>query len=400
MQVAVIGGGIVGACTAYFLAAAGHQVVVLERYGNVAQESSFGHGGLVSPGLAAPLASPGAPRRLMAYLSRPESPVIIKPGMRPALWRWLRRWYDECQLERFSRNKQHMQRLVLYSQDLLDRLREHYSLEYEHGRGVLQLFRSAQDWQAAHILLQVLADGGVVHREVDADAARCIEPALSAATPLAGALHFPNDESGNGALFARQMRHICEDLGVQFLFNTEVSSLESLAEGVRLRIGERAFQADAAVLAAGADSLRLLAPLCPGLPLLAVNGFSATVAIRDFDAAPLAVVHDEAYQVSVTRMGRRVRLAGTFELGKDDLALTPSAIRTLVKCGDDWFPDAANYNTASLWCGASRSLPACAPLLGPAAPDVLLNVADGNQGWAMGSGAGKMDLLRKPYRHR
>lgn len=390
MQVAVVGAGVVGVCTAYFLVAQGHQVVLLERYGNVAQEASFGHAGLVSPGLAGPIATPGAPRRLMSWLSRPQTPVVIKSGMRPALWRWLRRWYDECQLERFRGNKARMQRLVSYSQNLLDQLRQDHQLHYEETEGVLQLFRTQQDWQMAQALLEAVAAGGVPVREVDVDAVRMIEPALSAATPLAGALHFPRDESGNCALFTRQMRAICQELGVEFLFETRVESIESSGKGVRLQVNGQEFTADAVVVAAGAGSLPLLSRLAPKLPLLAVNGFSASAPIRDFEEAPLASIHDETYQVAIARMGNRLRVAGTYELGKDDLALSPTALRTLAKCGEDWFPNAANYNTASFWCGASLCLPDGAPVLGQLAPGVFLNIAHGNHGWAMASGAGKI----------
>ena len=390
MQIAVVGAGVVGVCNAYFLAAQGHQVVLLERYGNVAQESSFGHAGLVSPGLAGPIATPGAPRRLMSWLSRPQTPVTIKPGVGPALWRWLRRGYDECQLERFAANKTRMQRLVAYSQSLLDQLRAHYQLHYEESRGVLQLFRSQQDWQMARTLLDAAAAGGVAAREVDIDAARSIEPALSCATPLAGALHFAQDESGNCALFTRQMRAICQDMGVQFMFDARVEALESEGSSVRLAVNGQKFAADAVVLAAGAGSLPLLSRLAPRLPLLAVNGFSASATIRDFDEAPLAAIHDETYQVAISRLGNRLRVAGTYELGKDDLGLSPTAIRTLVKCGEDWFPDAANYNTASFWCGASLCLPDGSPILGRLAPGIYLNIGHGNHGWAMASGAGKI----------
>lgn len=395
MQIVVVGAGVVGVCNAYFLAAQGHQVVVLERYGNVAQETSFGHAGLVSPGLAGPIATPGAPRRLMSWLSRPQTPVTIKPGVRPALWRWLRRWYDECQLERFSANKSRMQRLVGYSQSLLDQLREHYQLHYEETQGVLQLFRTQQDWHMARALLDAAAADGVTAREVDADAVRMIEPALSSATPLAGALHFAEDESGNCALFTRQLRAICQDMGVQFLFDTRVDALHSEGRGVRLQMNGQSFSADALVLAAGAGSLPFLSRLAPKLPLLAVNGFSASAPIRDFDGAPLAAIQDETYQVAISRLGKRLRVAGTYELGKDDMALSQTAIRTLVKCGEDWFPDAANYNTASFWCGASLCLPDGSPLLGQVAPGIWLNVAHGNHGWAMASGAGKIvaDLI-------
>lgn len=391
MQVAVLGAGIVGTCTAYFLAAAGHEVVVLERYGNVAQETSFGHAGLVSPGLAGPMAAPGAPKRLMSWLSRPEAPVFVKSGMQPALWRWLRRWYQECELERFGQNKAHMQRLTRYSQQLLGRLREHYALQYEQSRGVLQLFRTRQDLQAAEIAMKVLADSGIAHRVVDPDAARELEPALSSATPLAGAVLFAEDESGNCALFARQMRSICEDLGVVFHFNRTVEQIVALDGRIGFRMNGDQFSADAMVVAGGADCLSLLRGLIPDVPVYPVKGFSVTAPIRNFDEAPRMAVWDDAYQVAISRLGMRVRISGTCELGRDDLGLSPGPLRTLVKCGDDWFPDASNYNNGNFWCGAAATLPEGVPLLGATRiPNLYINLAHGVQGWAMASGAGKL----------
>jgi D-amino-acid dehydrogenase len=391
MQVAVIGGGVVGVCSAYFLAAAGHQVAVLERYGSVAEETSFANAGLVSPGLAGPIAAPGAPRRLIGWLSRPQAPVFIRPDVRPALWRWLRRWVEECQLDRFRLNKERMQRLAGYSQSILGQLREHHALDYQQTRGILQLIRSPQELQMAGPLLDMLAQCGHPHRQVDPDAVRLIEPALSDSTPLAAAIHFPDDESGNCALFTRQLRSICQDLGVEFHFNSLVDNIAPANNAVSFNVEGRTFAADAVVIAAGVHSAALLRGNGPALPIYPVHGFSATANIKNFDCAPLAAVFDDSYQLAITRMGNRVRVAGTFELGGDDLRLSPPALRTLVKCGNDWFGDAANYNSASFWCGASAMLPEGVPLLGATATrNVFVNIAHGTHGWAMAPGAGKI----------
>ncbi|MDO9216525.1 MAG: FAD-dependent oxidoreductase, partial [Lacisediminimonas sp.] len=248
-----------------------------------------------------------------------------------------------------------------------------------------------QELQLAGPLLDMLAQCGHPHRQIDPDAARLIEPALSDSTPLAAAIHFPNDESGNCALFARQLRSICQDLGVEFHFNSLVDNIAPAANAVGFNIEGRSFSADAVVIAAGVHSAALLRGIGPALPLYPVNGFSATANIKNFDCAPLAAVFDDSYQLAITRMGNRVRVAGTFELGKEDLRLSPPALRTLVKCGNDWFADAANYNSASFWCGACAMLPEGVPLLGAtAARNVFVNIAHGNHGWAMAPGSGKI----------
>ncbi|MDB5763745.1 MAG: D-amino acid dehydrogenase [Herminiimonas sp.] len=396
MQVAVIGGGVIGVCTAYFLAAAGHEVVVIERYGNVAQETSFGNAGIVAPGYVTPWAAPGMPKKILSYLFKPESPVLIKPTMDPVLWRWVRMWLAECELERYRINKERMQRIASYSQHILQQLREHYSLDYEQTTGVLQLFRNQLELQMAQSGIDMLAANGLPHRLVDADEARLIEPALAIHTPLTAGLYLPQDEAGNCPLFTRHLKNIAQTMGVEFHFNSTVDAIEPEHNRVTFRIEERTFRADAVVIAAGVESAQLLEPLGIHIPLYPVKGYSATAFIKNFDQAPLAAVTDESYKVAITRMGSRVRIAGTAELGSRTPDLHKAALRTLVKVGDDWFPDAANYSSATFWCGARPMLPDGPPLLG-ATPvkNVFVNIGHGSAGWAMAAGSGKVlaDLI-------
>lgn len=390
-QIAVIGGGVVGVCTAYFLAVAGHDVVVIERNPNVAQESSFANAGIVAPGYGGPWAAPGMTRRVLGGLFRPESAIAFKPGFDRALWHWLRRWRTECELERFKLNKMRMQRVALYSRDIFTQLREHYQLEYERTQGLLQLFRTPKDIKLAAPALALLAESGVSHKMLDADEARAIEHGLSAHTPFAGALHFPNDEAGNCPLFSKHMKHIASTLGVQFHLATRVSAIQSESRGVVLQVDERRFPADAVVVAAGAESAELLKPLGIDIPLYPVRGYSATAMIKDYEKAPHATVIDEAYKVSITRMGSRIRIAGTAELGVASEALQQRAVRTLSKVADDWFPQAANHGSAKPWSGVYPMLPDGPPLLGTTrVPNVYVNIGHGTEGWAMAAGSGKI----------
>lgn len=396
MQVAVIGGGVIGVCTAYFLAAAGHEVVVVERYGNVAQETSFGNAGVVSPGYVTPWAAPGMPRKILSYLFKSESPVLLKPAMNRELWRWAKLWLRECELDRYRINRTRMQRVATYSRDLLQQLREHYALEYEQTVGVLQLFRSQRDLELAQPMIDLLAQNGLTHRMLNPEEARQVEPALSAQTSMAAALHLPRDESGNCPLFTRQLRHIAESMGVVFHFNSSVSAISSDGRRVSMDIGEHVFSADAVVIAAGIGSMRLLEPLGIRLPLYPVKGYSATAVIKDFEHAPLSALIDETYAVAITRMGNRVRIAGVADLSSRGSELHEAALRTLVKVGDDWFPNAANYHNATYWTGLQPMLPDAVPLLG-ATPvqNVFINIGHGSAGWAMATGSGKIlsDLI-------
>jgi len=388
-QIAVIGGGVIGVCTAYFLAEAGHQVVVIERLGNVAEKASFGNAGIIAPGYVTPWAAPGMPKKLLSSLFKPESPVLLKPTLDRALWRWVRMWLAECELERFRINKTRMHRVALYSRHILQQLRDHHQLAYEQTSGYLQLFRSERDIALAQPALAMLADQGVTHQVVDGEQARAIEPALSTATTLAGGLYLPDDEAGNCPLFTKQLKTIAQGMGVEFHFGSTVSALETQGERIGMRIDERQFSADAVVVAAGIDSARLLAPLGIRVPLYPVKGYSATAAIRNFDEAPQAALIDEAYKVAITRMGSRIRIAGMAELGSVSNDMHEGALRTLFKVAEDWFPDAANYNNASFWSGIRPMLPDGPPVLG-ATPlrNLYVNIGHGSTGWAMAAGCG------------
>jgi D-amino-acid dehydrogenase len=390
-QVAVIGGGVVGVCTAYFLAEAGHEVVVIERHPNVAQEASYASGGIIAPGYVTPWAAPGMPKKLLSHLFRSEAALTLKPTFDRALWGWIRKWLSECDLDRYRINKARMQRVAFYSRDILQQLREHYELDYEQTQGVLQLFRTEQDIKLAQPACELLAESGIAHRMLDAEGAREVEPGLDHHADLAGGLYLPDDESGNCPLFVKRMRQIAQSMGVHFHFTSTVDAIEQESRGVNLRIGDKVFPVDAVVLAAGVDSVALLKPLGIRVPLYPVKGYSATATIRNFEDAPRASVIDESFKVSISRMGNRMRIAGTAELGTRTDELRDSALRTLIKVGNDWFPNAANYNTASFWSGARPSLPDGPPLLG-ATPvrNVYVNIGHGSSGWAMAAGSGKV----------
>lgn len=390
-QVAVIGGGVVGVCTAYFLAQAGHDVVVIERHENVAQEGSFSNAGIVAPGYVTPWAAPGMPGKILSHLLKSESPVILKPTLDRALWRWVRQWLSECELDRYRVNRTRMQRIAFYSHDILRQLSEYYQLDYEQTQGVLQLLRSAKDLKLAEPAIALLAENEVPHQVLDADGARAVEPSLAPDTPLAGAVYLPQDEAGNCPLFAKRLKHIATSIGVQFHFGCTVEAIEAESRGVVLHIDGGRFPADAVVIAAGIESAQLLKPLGIQVPLYPVKGYAATATIKNFDRAPRAALLDEAYKVAITRLGSRIRIAGTAELGSRGTDLQERALRTLTRVGDDWFPDAANYAKANFWCNMRPMLPDGPPLLG-ATPvrNVYLNIGHGSTGWAMAAGSGKV----------
>ena len=391
MHVVVVGAGIIGVTTAYYLRQRGCDVTVIERNNGAAQEASFANAGVIAPAYVAPWAQPGMPAKVLGMLFRPEAPVIFRPTLDGALWRWLRRWFSECDLDRFRINKARMQRVATYSRGELHALRARYAIDYEQQPGFLQLFRTDRELQRTEPARAVLREAGIAHRLLSAAECRALEPALNEHTPLAGGLHLPDDETGNCAYFARRLKEICDRDGVRFRFGGAAGALQVEGGRVRgLRVQEGVLAADAVVVAAGIDSGALLAGAGVGVPLWPVKGYSATVSIARHDLAPLISVMDETYKVAITRLGKRLRIAGTAEIGTRDLVLRTSAQRTLLKVARDWYPGAAAYSSAQFWVGARPMLPDGAPLLGRTPVDNLyVNIGHGSTGWAMACGSAR-----------
>ena len=392
MHVLVIGAGIIGVTTAFELRGRGFEVTVIDRRPGVAQEASYGNAGVISTAYAGPWAQPGMPAKILGYLWRRHSPVIYRPSLAPAQWRWVARWLGECRLHRFRVNKQRMQRLAEYSRAVLHELRSRYSIDYEQAQGWLQLFRTEADVARARPSIEVLAQAGVPHRLLSAEECRALEPALVEGTPLSGGLHLMEEETGNCAYFARRIKDLAADAGVQFRFETPVRRL--VFEGgrfVEAQTSQGTVLADAVVLAAGADGGRLLRGTGIRLPLYPVKGYALTARITRHEYAPMVSVMDEAYKVAITRMGNRLRVAGTAELGNRRLELREAALGTLYKVVRDWFPGAADYVQARPWVGARPMLPDGPPVLGatPVA-NLYLNLGHGSTGWAMACGSARV----------
>jgi D-amino-acid dehydrogenase len=403
MHVLVIGGGIIGVATAYQLNQSGHDVTLVEREADVACLTSKGNAGVIAPGYVTPWAAPGMPLKIVKYMFKSASPVIFRPQFERRQWQWVAHWLKECDLERFRVNKQRMQRIAYYSRDCLTAFREQHPFEYWRTQGYLQLFRTESDQALARPALQILAEAGINHRLIDADECARVEPALrwAAVKPVSG-LYLPDDESGDCAEFARQLRTLCESKGVAFRFNSEVEHLlgsSSGVSGVRLRDAHGStstIDADAIVVAAGIESRELLLPFDIRVPLYPVKGYSATLAIADPDRAPRAAVMDESLKTAITRMGPNVRIAGTAELGDGSLTIREQATRTLLKVMRDWFPDAADLSQASFWAGRRPMTPDGPPLLGKTpVRGLFLNLGHGSTGWAMSMGSAKVvaDLI-------
>jgi D-amino-acid dehydrogenase len=402
MHTIVLGGGIIGVATAFYLRERGCEVTVIERESDVALATSFGNAGVIAPGYVTPWAAPGMPLKILKYLFKPASPLIFRPTPDLAQWRWIARWLRECDLARFRVNKQRMQRVAYYSRECLHEFRGRHPFEYGRSQGYLQLFRTEFDVELAQPALAVLRDAGIEHREVSAAQCAEIEPGLRWArqAPVSG-LYLPDDEAGDCARFTRELRAICEANGVRFRFDTRVTALDvrgRAVHGVHVdsATGSETLVANAVVVAAGVDSADLLAPLGVKVPLYPVKGYSATLPIVDDDKAPRAALMDESLKTAITRFGPNLRVAGTAELGNRQTTLREQALQTLMKVLEDWFPHATAPSSAHFWVGRRPMTPDGAPLLGPSGIDRLwINLGHGSTGWAMSMGSGRVvaDLI-------
>jgi D-amino-acid dehydrogenase len=406
MRVAVIGAGIIGVTSAYELASDGHQVTVFERRSSVAEETSFANAGVIAPGYVTPWAAPGMPAKVLRHLLSRHAPVRLARPFAAGQARWMWRWWRACQAGTFEANRRRMHRLARFSQQRLAALTRDLRLDYEQGNGYLVLLREPKDLTLARGSLKLLAELGVSFHLIDAAKARSVEPGLNPQTPLHAAVHLPQDGVGNCREFAHLLRGEAQRLGADFRFQREVTSLGAGGQPtVRHRRlddaqaqHEEAF--DAIVVCAALGAPALLAPLGCRVPMAPVHGYSITAPMRHVEGhpelGPRAALMDERFKVAISRLGQRVRVAGSAELGGRLDRNSEPAIRTLYKVLDDWFPGSAQLAQVQHWKGARPMLPDGPPVLGASgAPGIWLNLGHGSSGWALSCGSARLvsDML-------
>lgn len=418
MRIAVVGAGIVGVTTAQALLDDGHEVTVFERQGSVATEGSFANAGFVAPGYVTPWAAPGMTAKVLGQLFRRDAAVRLAGIPGPALTAWLWRWWRACSATRYAASRAAMLALARDSQQRTHALALSQGIEHERSRGVLVLLRGDAEVAQTRAGLKVLAELGVNFHLVGPEACRQIEPALEAGTSLKAGIHLPDSESGNCRQFALELKSVLQRCGVQFHFHHAVQSLAAGAD-VKLLVRSTAPSAgggpgepspsrevafDAVVVCAAMGAPALLPTL--RLPVQPVHGYSVTLPVRRHDGypdlAPRAALMDERYKVAITRLGDRVRVAGSAELGGDTEAMRPAALATLYRVLEDWFPAAVRQTgSAQTWKGARPMLPDGPPAIGPTGhPGVWVNTGHGSSGWALACGSARLvaDLIggRKP----
>ncbi|OCA63801.1 D-amino acid dehydrogenase small subunit [Aeromonas piscicola] len=399
MDIVVLGGGVIGVTSAWYLAKAGHHVTLLERRDGVALETSHANAGQISPGYASPWAAPGIPLKAAKWLLQKHAPFTVRPTSDPFQLRWMLKMFANCTPAAYAINKGRMVRLAEYSRDCMKGLRDELALDYE-GRqlGTLQLFRSQAQLDASKRDIEVLEEYGVPYQSLDASGCEGVEPALARVRgKIVGGLRLPGDETGDCFRFTKALAAEAQKLGVEFVFNCAIDEIE-LAQGraVAVRAGEQRFKADAIVCALGSYATGLLRPLGLDLPVYPVKGYSLTLPMTNRDAAPRSTVLDETYKVAITRFDERIRVGGMAELSGFNLALNPKRYDTLAMVVGDLFPEGGDIQQAEFWTGLRPMTPDGTPLVGPSpVPGLWLNTGHGTLGWTMAAGSGQLlaDLI-------
>ncbi|GAA4347864.1 D-amino acid dehydrogenase [Variovorax defluvii] len=393
MKVIVLGGGVIGVTSAYYLARSGAEVTLLDRQQGPAEETSFANAGQVSPGYSTPWAAPGIPLKALKWMFQKHAPLSIRPDGSLFQLQWMAAMLKNCSPERYAVNKERMMRVAEYSRDCLRALRAETGVNYEHRtQGTLQLFRTQAQLDAVARDVAVLEECGVPYQLLDRRELAAFEPALARTGDLlAGGLRLPNDETGDCHLFTRGLAEVARGLGVDFRFGQSVEGL--VTEGGRVagvRVGGELLQADRYVLAFGSYSRDFLAPLGLRIPVYPVKGYSLTVPLVDPALAPQSTVLDESFKVAVTRFDDRIRVGGMAELSGFDLRLNPHRRATLERVVSELFPG-GDLARASFWTGLRPMTPDSTPIVGPTPyANLYLNTGHGTLGWTMACGSGKL----------
>ncbi|CAB3626214.1 D-amino acid dehydrogenase small subunit [Achromobacter marplatensis] len=394
MHVIVLGSGVIGTTTAYYLARQGAKVTVLDRQPAAAQETSYANAGQVSPGYSTPWAAPGIPLKAIKWLFQKHAPLAIRLDGSLYQLKWMAAMLANCSADRYSVNKERMLRLAEYSRDCLRELRAATGIHYEERtRGTLQLFRTEAQLEAARRDIAVLEEVGVPYELLDRNRLVTAEPALARSIhKLAGGLRLPNDETGDCRLFTTRLAEMAAALGVDFRYNQTVSGLNTAGGQITgVRVGSEVLTADRYVAAFGSYTRGFLEPLGLDLPVYPVKGYSLTIPLKDESAAPVSTILDETYKIAVTRFDERIRVGGMAELSGFDLRLKDARRKTLELVVNDLFPDSGHVAQAEFWTGLRPMTPDSTPVVGPTRyGNLFLNTGHGTLGWTMACGSGKL----------
>lgn len=408
MHILVLGAGVVGTTTAWYLQKQGHQVTVVDRQNQAGLETSYANGGQISVSHAEPWANPSAPLKVMKWLFQPDAPLLFRPRLDPAQWRWALSFLGQCTSARAAHNIRQMVNLGTYSRSQLQALREEAGIEYNHlEKGILHFYTNPAEFDGAMEPTRIMQDLGCDRQIIDADRAVELEPALKPIrNRIAGATYTSEDESGDARMFTQNLAKRCAEAGVEFRYGTEILSFERAGERVlgiqTLRDGHHeTLRADAYVLSMGSFSAALAGQLGIFLNIYPAKGYSITVPVKNEEAAFNVSLTDDEYKLVYSRLGDRMRVAGTAELNGYSRKLNYTRCRAIVRRTAEVMPEAGYWDQAEFWTGLRPATPSNVPYIGKSHfANLYLNTGHGTLGWthSCGSASALADIIdgRKP----
>ena len=395
MKVVVIGAGVVGTTCAWYLAQEGHEVVVVERREGAGLETSFANGGQVSPCHAEPWANPAILPKVIQWMGREDAPLLFRWNRwDPALWAWGLRFLSNCTAARAEANTERTLRVALYSRLCLQQLRAETGIHYDQQtKGILHVYRDAREFDHACAAAEIMRRNGLARLAKDVGECTAIEPALTAIAPeLAGGIFTPEDESGDAHKFTKALAELAAAKGVDFRWNVPILGLARQGDRVSgLETATGTITADAYVLAAGCDSPLLARPLGLRLPVIPAKGYSITVPVDNHAGAPNVSITDDEHKMVYSRLGNRLRCAGTAEMAGHDSSLNVKRLAMITDHARRLFPDGGDFDRAEPWTGLRPVTPDSVPLLGATQlKNLWLNTGHGTLGWTMACGSGRL----------
>ena len=395
MKVVVLGAGIIGTTSAYFLAKQGHEVTVIDRQDSVSMETSHANAGCLSYGFTSPWASPGLPFSVLKWALTGRSPLIINPNMSVETIKFLYRMYKNCNSRSYEINKSRMLRVANYSQKALLEIETDFDLYYEQKKqGSLQLFWDSKEIEKMQKDIAILDKFNINSQLLSADECVKIEPGLQyVKNKLAGGIQFMDDFTGNCYLFSTEVYKKCVEMGVNFEFNTEIKSLQISNDkiaSVSTDSGE--IKADCYSVSLGSYSTKILSKIGIEIPIYPVKGYSITLPVLSNEDAPQSTIMDEKNKIAITRLGDRIRVAGMAHLTDFDKNLRTKSLDSLMSGLDLLFPKSyESSKETNFWTGFRPSTPDGTPIIGPTPfNNLFLNTGHGTLGWTMSAGSGKL----------
>jgi D-amino-acid dehydrogenase len=395
----ILGAGVVGVCTAYWAQRAGLSTAVIERQPAPALETSFANGGQIAVSHAEPWANPTALRRILKWLGESDAPLLFRPRLDWWQWRWIASFLVNCTRERAAANTGRIVELAVRSRDMLREIREREHFDYDQKTlGIAHFFRDRKELDAALHTAEIMSRHGCTTRMLTVDELVELEPAFAdSRSQLAGASYSPDDESGDAYRFTVALAERCASMGVDFHYGTEALALETdtMAKniaGVECRgpRGYLSYRARDVAVSLGSYSAPFLRPVGIRLNIYPAKGYSITVPTGDGDYCPAVSLTDDEYKLVYSRLGDRLRVAGTAELSGYDRTLNRRRCEAIVRNVQQMFPRAGRFDEVQYWAGLRPATPTNLPYLGRKKYDNLwLNTGHGTLGWTLGAGSGK-----------